>query len=114
MGVTRFPYGISIAAPGGTEHYPVGSTTENVKTGALQGTVITGGGTISPASFGLTAATSCVASLGGTSALLGTAAGIPYYVKSSVSGGSVVVRTYDTTATQATAAGTVNIIAYGT
>ena len=35
MGVTRFPYGISVAAAGDTEHYPVGNTVEGVKSGAL-------------------------------------------------------------------------------
>jgi hypothetical protein len=114
MGVTRFPNGVSLASEGSTEHYPVGSTTQSVKVGSLAGTVITGGGTIAAAAFGLSTATAAVANLAGTAAFAGTASGNPAYVKTNIAGGSVAIRIYDATGTQATAAGTVAIIAHGT
>ena len=114
MTSTRFPDGVSLAREGATEHYPVGSTTESVKVGALAGTVITGGGTLAPSVFGLTTVTAVVGSLGGTTAFGGTASTFPAYVKANVVGGSAAFRVYDAQGVQATTGGTIAAIAFGT
>ncbi|MCR4340779.1 MAG: hypothetical protein NUW01_12935 [Gemmatimonadaceae bacterium] len=123
MGVTRFPDGIDVGSEagvaaelqvGGTAYNVVSASSAGVKVGSLAGTAITGGGTIAPSSFGLTTVTAIVAGLGGTSAFAGTASTLPAYVKGNVVGGSAAVRVYDATGAEATAAGTIAIIAIGT
>lgn len=123
MGDTRFPDGIDLGSEagvaatlkiGGTAYIPVSSPTPGLKVGALAGTVITGGGTIAPSAFGLTTVTAVVGGLGGTSAFGGTASTFPAYVKANVVGGSAAFRIYDAQGVQATTAGTVAAVAFGT